>query len=953
MIQEVRVAPQELPDTRGADTLREIRHLGISSVREVKTARVYRFEGIGHDEALSLADCLFAGELGYAYAVNAPMIADADRLLEVAYKPGVMNPEAASLCKVASDLGHRGLVTADSSWEYGFYGEISEEELALIRDRLLVNKTVERVVVEPPRTLVIGGEAASVEYLPIRERCDEELMELSRAYRLGFDRSEMQAIRDYFRREGREPTDVELEQIAALWSEHCSHKTFKADLVVDGIRKPSLMSRLKAVSREVARGVLSAFVDNAGVVEFYDGLALCGKVETHNSPSAIEPYGGAATGSGGVFRDIMGTGLGARVIASTDMFCFAPPDLPFADLPDGCLHPHYLLRRVVAGVRDYGNRMGIPTNNGSVHFHRDFRAKPTVIVGAYGVMPAECAQKGKPLPGDIVIAVGGRTGRDGIHGATFSSAAMTAHTITADSSAVQIGHAIEEKRMADALLACRDRGWIRAITDCGAGGFASAITEMGAETGVHVALDRAPLKYPGLSPREIWISESQERMVAAVPPEHAGKFVALCRDYNVEATVLGRFSKDGQLLVTYNGAVVCDLSMEFIHDGMPERILTATSAKHSLSAAALSEKPDWEKTYLAVMAHLNVCSKEPIVRMYDHSVQGTNALHPYGGVHHDAPNDAVVLRPVFDKPYGFIVGHGMNPILTRLDPYWGSVWAAAEAVSNIVAVGADPYRIWLIDNFIWPYPDAEELAALDAAVDACVDVMHAWHMPFISGKDSLSSTYVGTDGAVIKIPRVLCVSAMGKITDVGRTASSDFKRAGSAIVLVGWQHARALAGSVYAEVTGDAGQIGMGAISVPRVALHEVMAVWRAVHALVSSGRALAVHDVSEGGVAVALAEMCFGGDCGADVDVSTLSRDSARCAFFNETTGCFLVEMPEEDIRRLHAAAPELLGIPMTVIGRTKSERAVTLRGDGVRLAHIPLDTLKAAWQRPMQEVF
>ncbi|MHB8986783.1 MAG: AIR synthase-related protein, partial [Eubacteriales bacterium] len=784
MIQEVRVTVRpDLPDSKGEDVLYDIIHaLQIRSVRKVRTARVYRFEGIDAPDARRLAEKLLAEDVFQFYTVNSPIITDAAVNLEVAYRPGVMNPEAASLVKSAADLGIGGLVAADSSWEYGFYGEeISRKDIAKITNNLLVNTTVERVVTEKPETLVIHGTPGPTAVIPVREMDDGALMELSRD-KLFLNLEEMHVIRDYFRRIGRDATDCEIETLAQTWSEHCGHKTFKARLIVDGVEKKPLLKRLQEATEETGHPlVVSAFVDNSGVMEFYDGTAICGKVETHNSPSAIEPYGGAATGSGGVFRDIAGTGLGARLLASTDMFCFAPPDTPREEIPQGCLHPHYLLRRVVAGVRDYGNRMGIPTNNGSVHFHPDFRAKPTVIVGAYGIMPAAAGRKGRPQAGDLVVAMGGRTGRDGIHGATFSSGEMTDRTIEVNASAVQIGHPIEEKRMFDAILAARDEGIIRAITDCGAGGFGSAVGEMGSEAGARIALDRAPLKYPGLSPWEILQSESQERMVLAVAPENTERLFEICRGLNVEAVVLGEFTGDRRFTATYEGRVVMELDMEFLHDGLPQRVMRASWRKPRFPEPEPCETADWPSLFRKVMGHLNVCSKEPIVRLYDHGVQGTCACPPFAGNDGDGPNDAAVLAPLPGKPYGMVISHGLNPVLNTIDPYYGSLWAAAEAAANAVAAGADPRETVLIDNFIWPFPDEDRLGALDRAVDACVDFVRETGMPFISGKDSLSSTYRAKDGTVIRIPPVLCVSAFGRIPDVSKTVSADFKAAGSRI----------------------------------------------------------------------------------------------------------------------------------------------------------------------------
>lgn len=943
MIQTVRVITKEGPDTRGDDVLAEIKHLGVTSIAGVKTVQLYRLEGLSADDANRFAKLLFVEEMNQAYTINAPLVTNAARVIEVAYKPGVMNPEVASILKAARDLGFNDLVAADSSTEYAFFGTPTDDEIEFVLARLLVNKTVERVVTETPTTLVISGEPGTITVVPIRSLDDDDLIALSKD-KLFLNLEEMRVIQAHFREIGRDPMDAELETIAQTWSEHCSHKTFKARLIVDGFEKEPLIARIKKGVEKFPAGVLSAFEDNSGVAEFYDGLAVCGKVETHISPSAIEPYGGAATGSGGVFRDIMGTGQGAKVIASTDMFCFGPPDLDPSELPSGCLHPHYILRRVFAGVRDYGNRMGIPTANGSVHFHKDFRAKPTVIVGSYGIIPVEQCQKGKPQVGDRVIVLGGRTGRDGIHGATFSSGEMTERTISVNVSAVQIGNAIEEKRTFDVILACRDAGLIRAITDCGAGGFSSAIGEMGSEIGVRVELEKAPLKYSGLAPWEIWLSESQERMVIAVAPQSVGRVLAICRNYNVEATVLGEFTGDKQLVVTCEGAMVCDLDMEFLHHGLPQRVLRAHWTKPVFEEPHLSPPDDWVRTYCRVLGHGNVCSKEPIVRLYDHGVQGTNALPPFSGVSHDGPNDALVLTPILGKPYGFVVSHGLNPILMRIDPYWGGIWALTEALANLVAVGGDPRgsETKLVNNYIWPVPDEESLGGLDRAVSAVEDFMDVFGVVVISGKDSLSSTYRGKDGTVIKIPPVLCISAFGKIPDAAKTVTADFKEIGSYVVLAGKVDPSAMGGSVYYDLAGVIGN------TPPRSNLELLPRLFDAVHRLIASGVVLACHDVSEGGLAAALAEMCFGGGMGAEVDLRALGQGRLDHLFFSETAGTFLLEIPPSCITEFIAAS-----VPGTILGRTLAEPVVVVTEGLAELFRADLATLKAAWQRPMKEVF
>ncbi len=947
MIHTIRVTTKDDSDPAGQDLLEEIRRtLGLAGIERIRTVKVYRLEGVTSEEAERLARAVLVEEVEQRWSLDAPLVEHADRVVEVAYLPGVMNPEAASILKAAADLDI-GLRAADSSREYAFYGSVGEEAVEQVLARLLVNPTIERLVEQAPETLIIEGQPGATERIAIRGMDADALMDLA-SQGLYLDLEEMRAIQDYFEEMGRDPTDLELEVLAQTWSEHCVHKTFKSRLRIDGVDKPSMMRRLKETAERYDDLVVSAFVDNSGVISFYDGWAVCGKVETHNSPSAIEPYGGAMTGSGGVFRDILGTGQGAAVVASTDMFCFAPPDLPASQVPPGCLPPDYLLRRVVAGVRDYGNRMGIPTNNGSVHFHPDFRAKPTVIVGAYGLLPEERAPKGEPRPGDRILALGGRTGRDGIHGATFSSAEMTSETISVNSQAVQIGNAVEEKRVLDAVLACRDEGLIQAITDCGAGGFSSAVGEMGEEIGATVELERAPLKYSGLAPWEIFVSESQERMVMAVAPADLPRVEAICRIYNVEVTDLGVFEPTSRLRVRYQGELVGDLDMHFLHQGYPERTLEGRYATNP-GPVDLPEPPEdqagWMDVAGQVLAHPNVASKEPIVRQYDHTVQGTNALLPFGGQEEDAPSDAAVLTPLLGKPYGLVVAHGLNPVLATYDAYRGALWAAAEALSNLVAVGGNPREIGLIDNFIWPKPDAPSLGELDRAVEACVDVMHALERPFISGKDSLSSTYRFPDGSLLKIPPVLCVSVFGRIPDVAQTVSSDFKRAGSRLVLVGARdlasEGAGMGGSIYLETQGMRGHLP------PAVDLDILPRTLDAVHAAIVAGEVAACHDISEGGLLTALAEMGFGGDLGAEID---LDRLGARpdLALFNETAGVFLIELTED-------ARPgeRFDGLPWLEIGWTLEDQVLRgHQGSKIRF-ELPLSDLQAAWEAPMREVF
>lgn len=922
MIQVVRVKNIVGKDLAGGGILKDIRHMGNKNITKVESARVYRLEGVNEKEARTLAEKVFCERIYQTYTLNSPIIKEASQVLEIAYKPGVMNPEVGSILKVSDDLGIK-LVAADSSHEYGFFGSIPRGEIENIVNKLhLLNDLVEHIVGEEPKTLVISGAPGKTSVIPIREMNDGELMEQS-LDKLFLNLEEMKVIQNYFQRIERDPTDLELETLAQTWSEHCAHKIFKAKLIVDGKEKEPLFTRLKKEALKHNKNIVSAFIDNAGAMDFYDGWAINGKAETHNAPSAIEPYGGAMTGSGGVFRDVVATGQGAKVVVSTDIFCLAPPDIEKSKVPLGCLPPDYMLKRVVSAIKDYGNRVGIPTNNGSFHFHGDFIAKPIVLVGAYGILPKAKAKKGWPKIGDIAVVIGGRTGRDGIHGATFSSGEMSERTITVNAQAVQIGNAIEEKRTFDVILEARDKNLIRAIQDCGAGGLSSAIGEMGAETGVTVHLEKAPLKYQGLSPWEIWVSESQERMLIILPKKNIKKFLEICKKYNVEATEIAKFDGSKKLQVYFGREKVGDLDMRFLYGGLPQRVMRATHVKVApWSRSHLSLVPGTEKEWIKVLEKVlssgDINSKEPILRLYDHNVQGTNALHPFAGLGMDGPQDGAVVKPILDKEYGLIVAHGLNPNLTKIDPYWGSIWACTEALSNYVSVGGDYKNASLINNYIWPFPDAEWLGKLDSCVDAVCDFMRALNLPVISGKDSLSATYRSKD-LILHSPPTLVISVFGKIPDVKKTVSSDFKKVGSAIVLVGKQDLSIASG-------------------VSKVDLKTLPKVLEKMHKAIVSGKVLACHDISEGGLITSIFEMCVGGDCGVSIKVDDPEQ------LLNETAGCFIVE-----VKNKTAAKKSFSGVPYQILGKTQKEEKINVD----KLFSVNVDQLQKEWQKPMKEIF
>jgi phosphoribosylformylglycinamidine synthase len=678
--------------------------------------------------------------------------------------------------------------------------------------------------------------------------------------------------------------------------------------------------------------LVSVFADNAGVVRFDDDFDVCFKVETHNHPSAIDPYGGANTGLGGVIRDPMGTGLGAKPICNTDVFCVAPPDTPGDSLPSGVLHPRRILKGIVAGVRDYGNRMGIPTVNGALVGHPSYLANPLVFCGTVGVLPRGMAEK-SVKPGDRIVAIGGKTGRDGIHGATFSSVELTSES-----------ESITEKMVLDVVLQARDRHLFRSITDCGAGGFSSAVGEMGAELGAEVDLDRAPLKYEGLSYTEIWISEAQERMLLAVPPENWDELRQLCESEGVEATDLGQFVDTGRLTLKYQGEVVGDLSMHFLHEGRPRVVRKATHVQVDPKPLAMPEETDYTKDLLAILGTWDVCSKEWIVRQYDHEVQARTVIKPLVGVKDDGPGDASVVLPVAGSTRGLAISCGISPRYGLLDPYAMAGCVIDEAVRNCVAVGADPSRIAILDNFCWGNTERPEtLGSLVRAAEGCRDVALAYGTPFISGKDSLYNEY-SHEGQSRSIPPTLLISAMGQVPDVRKCVTMDLKEPGNLLILVG-ETRDDLGGSHWAMVRGLEGGY------VPKVNLQTAPRIFKAVHEAISRGLVRSCHDLSEGGLAVAVAEMAMAGGLGATlslVDDQPFPVTDPVVLMFSESPSRFLLEIVPREMENVLAVFEGLTCAP---IGAVSDEPRLQVFGTSSnRSIDAPLSALKDAWQAPLR---
>ena len=780
--------------------------------------------------------------------------------------------------------------------------------------------------------------------ISLRDLPADQLLELSKRMKLSLSRADMLAVQKIYQDEGREPTDVELEVIAQTWSEHCKHRIFGAKIqhtldgkeeIVDGLFK----TYIRAVTEEICKNkldfVLGAFEDNAGFVRLDADKAVCLKVETHNHPSAIEPYAGANTGLGGVIRDILGAGKGAKPVASIDVFCFGPPNIEQEDIKaKDVIHPLGVMRGVVRGVRDYGNRMGIPTVNGAIQFDDTFIYNPLVFCGTAGIIPIKDIAK-EVKPGHLLIAAGGRTGKDGLKGATFSSASLTTDSHEEDQTAVQIGNPIEEKKAADFVLAAREKGLIQFVTDCGAGGFSSAAGEMLRETGGEVWLENAPLKAPDLESWQVFISESQERMVIAIEEKDLAAMHELAAIYQTELCVLAKADGSQRLKVFHHGTIVCDLHVAALHEA-PRREMKAKWLTPPAVKPIVPVRPEsWTATLKTLLADFSIVSREPIIREYDHEVQGNTVLKPLAGASGDAPQDGSVIR-VDGSQQLVALACALLPEWGKTDPHLMGRAVVDECVRQLVAMGSNPDRIAILDNFCMGNPDNErELGALVECTKGMAKTAIAYSSPFVSGKDSFYNYFV-TDEGPVSIPVTLLLSGFGVVEDAKHVVGASLRRVGSKIAILGKASA-GLRGSIVAKYTQ-----GIGMDAGPDFCEAESLAVYRRYFELVKQGAVLSAHDVGEGGLAVALAEMAFSGKGGLRISTDKMPAHAGLTTaelLFGETPGRLLVEIAPEHVNAAEAAG-------LTIIGDSTRDPYLYLSHNGTTLIDCPMDQLKPLWR-------
>jgi len=985
MVARVEVAFKEwVNDAAGNAVLRRMKEdLGIEA-SSVRTVDVYTFDcELSESELMRLGKELLVDPVIQTFQFGKPVAGDFDWIVEVGFKPGVKDNVGDTAKEAAEELLKRKLDGAVyTSKQYLFKGNLSRGQIELIVSKLIANELIERWIISDARSwskdssLTTYVPRVKLEHTPeVKEIpldvSDDSLMKISNERLLALDLREMKAIKKYYSNQKvaeerkafglpKWPTDVELECIAQTWSEHCKHKIFNAKITYyDGFgnvkRINSLFkSYVKKSTERIAKKVnwlVSVFKDNAGVFRFNDLWNLVMKVETHNSPSALDPYGGALTGIVGVNRDVMGTGRGARLVCNTDVFCFADPHYS-GEVPPRLHHPKRVFEGVRRGVEHGGNELGIPTVNGSIIFDNRFLGKPLVYCGTVGIMPAQINGEDSAekivLPGDFAVMVGGRVGKDGIHGATFSSQELHAGSPV---TAVQLGDPITQKKMMDFLLEARDLGMFKALTDNGAGGLSSSIGEMAQFTGgCEIWLDKPPLKYAGLDPWEILISESQERMTVAVSPSKYDDFKALAERRGVECTAVGRFTNSGKFICTYGGKTVACLDMEFLHNGVPQMKLEARWVEKKYPEPDFPDDGNQTQNLLSLLGRLNICSKEYVIRQYDHEVQGGSVVKPLMGAENDGPSDAAVVRPLLDSLEGIVISNGIVPRYSDIDTYWMAACAVDEALRNYVATGGSLERVACLDNFCWcdpvksdKTPDGDfKLAQLVRANQALYDFTAAYRMPLISGKDSMKNDYM-IGAKKISIPPTLLISAIGKIDNVYRAVTIDAKKPGDVVYILGVTKEELGASEFYAMK----GFIGN---SVPKVDAKSAYKLYSRLSSAISEGLVASCHDCSDGGLGVALAETSIAGMLGMGVDLRLVPREGVErndSLLFSESQSRFVVTVSPTNAARFEKL---LKGSIFARIGKVNDSGRFVITGlNGSLIIDASVAELKHAWKKTL----
>ncbi|HZP02140.1 MAG TPA: AIR synthase-related protein [Terriglobia bacterium] len=919
-------------DSEARNWLAFFRRRGYTALSNLIIERVYWLEG---KIDLSRLMPLLVNPLYQVSAPSSQLDPAHGPIVEIAYRPAVTDPETPSILVGARALGENGLEFARLSKRYQFIG-LEEAETRRLAARFLYNKVVERVREpgEVVRTLRPSGEPDPVVNVSLQGLNEEQLAELSRERSWYAPLSQMRVIQAHELTRGRPYTDAEIEILVQSWSDHCYHTTWK------GL---GLLKRLSDATRRINHPlVVSSFKDNAGGMEFYEDWVVTIKGETHNFPSSIAPFGGIATKHGGVIRDTLGFGKGAYPIGGTTIMGTMDPRLRDEDVPAGALHPQLIVTESIRATAYYTNPMGIPMMHPIYRCHPGY-AKCFALGHSIGLIPRPFALKDDPRPGDIALLVGGETGRDGIHGATASSTGMTGETLEKESAAVQIGHPITERRFTTAIPVLRDAGCIRSITDLGAGGISCAVGEMGAETGVAINLDAVPLKDQSLTAWEILLSESQERMLVAVPPERVVEAKSILDRYEVAYCELGCFTDSKRLEATWRGRKVVDLEMSFLWGACPIDPIPVGEPQRRLAPLKLAEpktSAEWGRAIHRVLTHYHCADQSAAGSRFDSTVQGRTAIGPYGGKNHRMPTGLYVSAPLRGKAYGVGVTVAFNPFYGEIDPAGMAKLMVAEAITKAVVAGFYYREMVLCDNFYTPRVRPEIAWDLKRMVETIADLSLEIGVPFISGKDSSSGT-LETAGRKIDVPLTLAVAALGRMPDVRRVVTKDFKQPGSQLILIGPVDRDALSASVYADAHGERGD----RLFDPGDAQF-LLGLWDSLLALHAVGGYISGSAIAEGGVILRLFEAALGSGFGARIDLgaATGRRDNL---LFGEFVGSVLIEVPAGmEVR------DGLKGLHFTKVGEVIPEPRIILSESENEIWSDEVENLRQAWEQPFREV-
>ncbi|MFA6383294.1 MAG: AIR synthase-related protein [Parcubacteria group bacterium] len=912
-----------------------------------------------------------------------------DWMIEIGFLPGVTDNVGATAKETIEDLLKKKFKNGEGvyvSQVFFISGKLKLEDIQKIADSLY-NPLIQSARIKSyaefrkqkgtekdvPKVRLSSSQNVGQVDLEVN---DEELIKIgkqgianadgTRRGPLAMDLDYMLTIQKYFRKIGRQPTDLELESIAQTWSEHCKHTIFanSMDEIKDGLYKTYIKGATNLIRKKKGRKdfCVSVFTDNSGGIEFDEKYIITHKAETHNSPSALDPFGGAITGIVGVNRDAMGFGLGAKPVVNIYGFCLADPKekrvlYKDEDLKQKILSPKRIMQGVIQGVNVGGNCSGIPTAQGFLFFDERYRGKPLVFVGTVGLIPKKIrgkdSWKKKAMPGDLIVMVGGRVGQDGIHGATFSSEAMDSGS---PATAVQIGDPITQKKMSDAIIKeARDAGLYNSITDNGAGGLSCSVAEMAKEShGCFVELEKVPVKYPGLEPWKIWISESQERMTLSVPKKKWPAFLKLMQRRGVEATVIGEFTNSGKCVVKNNGRVVMDIDLDFLHNGLPEKKLQTKEVKIKNLEPPKQKEKNLNKAVIQMLKRLNITSSEFISKQYDHEVQAGSVLKPLMG-RGRVNGDTAVMCPVLNSKKGIVLSYGINPNYSDISTYHMAACAIDSAIRGAVAGGADIERLALLDNFCWcSSNEPERLWQLKQAVKACHDYAIAFGTPFISGKDSMFNDFKGFDEnkkpLKISVPPTLLISAIGVVPDVARTVSLDAKFPGDLIYILGETFDELGASEYFAQISEKENKKYIGN-NIPKVDARKNKKIYADLCRCIQRELVASSVSVGRGGIAVALLKTAMAGKLGVDVALAKIPGNVLQndLALFSESQGRIIVTVSPKNQKEFEK---KMKGNKAELIGKVTNKNFVEIKGlDGKNIVNLNLNFALLAYRSTFKD--